>query len=256
MPTVVVPSGSPTGGSFARLLERGVAARRLVHLDALDRHDLLREETRVGGGDRPLVRAKRPGVLILTADAELPGDERRLLDHVPTVERRDEPVVEHRVDQVTVPHPVAEPCLRQEIRGLGHRLHPAGDHDLLVAGPDHLVGDRDGAHPGRTHLVQRLRADLARQPGRDLSLTRRDLAGSRLDDLAHDDVPDIRVGNSRALEGGPHRPGSQLDRGEAREATGKLPERGARRSENDARRHARSVPAGLRVDARGRVRIR
>ena len=43
--------------------------------------------------DRALVRAERPRVLLLARDAELARDERRLLDHVPAVEGRDEAVV-------------------------------------------------------------------------------------------------------------------------------------------------------------------
>ena len=44
--------------------------------------ELVGEAARVDRGDRPLVRAVGPGVLLLARDPELAGDERGLLDHV------------------------------------------------------------------------------------------------------------------------------------------------------------------------------
>ncbi len=43
----------------------------------------------------------------------------------------------------------------QQVRRLGHRLHPAGDHDVALPGPDQLVGQRHRGQPGQAHLVDR-----------------------------------------------------------------------------------------------------
>ena len=100
LPAVVVPSRVEDRLQRGELLERGVAARRLVERRA-------RRPATISSAKRPAsiaataraVRAVGPGVLLLARDAELARDERGLLDHVPAVEARDEPVVDHQVDQ-------------------------------------------------------------------------------------------------------------------------------------------------------------
>jgi hypothetical protein len=152
-------------------LEAGLAPRRLVDLDHVlallgldrDRHDLLGQAAVVGGVDRALVRAQRPAILVLTRDAELAGHERRLLDHVPVVEGRREPVVDGQVDQRPVAEPVAEARLLQCVRRVAHRLHPPGDDDVVLARADHQVGDLDRADAGGADLVDRVRRELDRQ---------------------------------------------------------------------------------------------
>ena len=57
-------------------------------VDAADRDDLVVEAPGVLRRGRALLRAVRPGVLVLARDAELAADQRRLLDHVQPVERR------------------------------------------------------------------------------------------------------------------------------------------------------------------------
>ena len=95
LPAVVVPSGSNTGFERGELLERRVAARALVRRRASPTGTISsREQPGVDRRDRALVRAERPLVLLLARDAELARDERRLLDHVPPVEARHEPVAQ------------------------------------------------------------------------------------------------------------------------------------------------------------------
>ena len=43
--------------------------------------------------------------------------------------------------------------LRQQVRGVGHRLHAAGDDDVDLAGADQLVGQGDGVEAREAHLV-------------------------------------------------------------------------------------------------------
>ena len=52
---------------------------------------------------------------------------------------------------------VSLPRAAQQVRRVGHRLHPAGDDDVELAGPDELVGQRDRVEPGQAHLVDRQR---------------------------------------------------------------------------------------------------
>ena len=62
-------------------------------------------------------------------------------------------VVGHRVDERGVAVLEALARLRQQVRGVGHRLHAAGDDDLELAGADQLVGQRDGVEAGEADLV-------------------------------------------------------------------------------------------------------
>src|SRR5437588_685104 len=88
-----------------------------------------------------------------SSDVTITHDLRVLLHHVQLVERGRESVEDHRVDQLAVPDPIAEARLLQEIGRVRHRLHPAGDHALVLAGADHRVGDLDRADGRRAHLV-------------------------------------------------------------------------------------------------------
>src|SRR5205085_5593682 len=89
-------------------LVRAVAAHALVGSDLADGDDLVVEAPRVLRRRRALVRAQRPAILVLARDTELARDERGLLDHVPVVEARGEPVVRHQVDERAVAEPIAE----------------------------------------------------------------------------------------------------------------------------------------------------
>ena len=89
-----------------------------------------------------------------------------------------------------------------------HRLHPAADADLEVAGADRGVEQAGGADARGADLVDRLRGDLLRDPALDLRLARGDLALAGLEHLAHHDVLDLLGRDVGALERG-------LDRGAA-----------------------------------------
>ena len=45
----------------------------------------------------------------------------------------------------------------QQVRRLAHRLHAPGHHDVELAGPDQLGGQRDRVQAGQAHLVDRER---------------------------------------------------------------------------------------------------
>ena len=213
LPAVVVPSGSKTGLSEASFSSEVSRRGALVGLELADRDDLVGEPARVDRGDRPLVRAERPRVLVLARDPELARDERRLLDHVPAVEGRDEAVVDHQVDQ-------------RRRRRAGSRSAPcasaygAFDIDSIppvtttldVAGADHRVGDLDRADRRGADLVDRVRRRLDRQPRGDRRLPRGRLPRAALEHLAHDHVLRLVRLDPGALERGADRDRAELGR--------------------------------------------
>ena len=82
-----------------------------------------------------------------------------------------------------------------DIRGVGHRLHPAGDRDLELAGPDQLVGQGHRGQARQAHLVEGDGRHLHRDAGPDRRLAGGDLAGPRLQHLAHEHVLDLAGGH-------------------------------------------------------------
>ena len=171
------------------------------------------------------VRARRPRVLGLAGDPELARDARRLHDHVVAVERRGEPVEDHVVEHLAVAEPVAEAGLRQQVRRVGHRLHPARDDDVVLPGADHQVGELDRPDRRGAHLVDRVGRHLLRDPGADRRLAGGRLAGAGLEHLAHDDVADLGRVDARPLEPGPDRDRAELGRRVPREAAAEPAER-------------------------------
>src|SRR6266542_463765 len=211
------------------------------------RDDLVAEAPLVDRPDRALVRTERPLVLVLSRDPELARDERRLLDHVTLVEGRREPVVRHQVDQRPVAEPIAEAGLLEDVGRVRHRLHSACDDHVVVAGPDHLVGDLDRANRGGADLVDRVGAELDRQSSPDRRLPRRRLAGAALEHLAHDGVLDVLVGDPGAVERRPDHERAELGRLVARKRAAELPERGANCAEDDTAGHESRVADASRL---------
>ena len=164
-----------------------------------------------------------------------------MLDHVQLVVRVGEPVEDHRVDQLAVPEPVAEASLLQQVRRVRHRLHPAGDDHVVLAGADHRVRDLDGADRRGADLVDRVGGRLLRQPGADRRLPRGSLAGARLQHLAHDHVLGLAVLEADPLERRLDHDRAELRRLVAGEAAAELPERRADGGDDDGAGHAFEV---------------
>ena len=85
-------------------------------------------------------------------------------------------------------HPQAEPALRQEVRGVRHRLHASRDGELELAVPERVRGVHDGAHARAADLVERDGARALREAGAEERLTRGRLALAGLQDVAHPDA--------------------------------------------------------------------
>jgi len=110
--------------------------------------------------------------------------------HGDVVERVGEAVVHHGVDQGGVPDAKAGAGARQEVRRLRHRLHPAGHHNVGVAGTDHLVSQVDRVETREADLVDGVRRDRHGDAAFDRGLARRDLALAGQEDLTHEHVVD------------------------------------------------------------------
>ena len=161
--------------------------------------------------------------------------------HVHRVERAPEAVVDHRVDEIAVAHPVAAARAGKEIRRLRHRLHAAGDDDFGVTVLNHLVGEVDRVDAREAHLVDRHRGDGHRDAGLDRGLTRGDLTLTPLQDLAHEDVVDLFGVDAGAFERGLDRDAAELHRTHAGERARQLADGSPRRT-NDHRAGHRGPP--------------
>jgi len=180
-------------------LEGRIAARVLVlrddRLAALriacrDRDEFIREPPRVHRRDRATMTLERERVLVAATDAVADRDPFGVCTHVTVLDRAPQAVADRRVDDRAIAEPVAEPGVRQQVGRQIHVLHAAGDRDLRVAGPDLGGGEHDRLEAGSADSVDRRRARRRREPCRKSGLPSRRLAGTRLEDLAHEDFVD------------------------------------------------------------------
>ena len=164
-------------------------------------HELLVEETVLGGLGRALVGPGTEGVLLLAREpvplVVAVGRE----PHRDLVESAEQSVVRHGVDdcRVAVLHAAAH--LGEEVWGVRHRLHATGDDDLELSGADQLVGQGDGVQAGQTDLVDGDRGDVHRDAALDRRLSRAELPGAGLQDLAEDHVVDLLTRDAGPLQG-------------------------------------------------------
>ena len=249
LPAVMLPALSKAGRSLARRVGGGVAADALVlgdddrvalALRDLDRDDLVVEQPVLVGGGGPLVRGGGEGVLLLAADALglLAAVGLGAGAHGDVVELVPEAVVHHRVDDLLVADPVAAPGAGEEVRGVGHGLHAAGDDDVGLAGVDHEVGQVDGVHARGAHLVDGGGGHAHGDAGVDGGLAGGDLAGAGLEHVAHEDVLDLLGREPGPLEGALDGEATELGGGEAGERSGELSDRRTGASDDHGSGHA------------------
>ena len=158
-----------------------------------------------------------------------------------------ERVVGHRVDQRGVAVLEALAGLRQQVRRLGHRLHAAGDDDLVLAGADQLVGHRDRVDAREADLVDRDRRDVHRDAAVDRRLAGGVLPGAGADDLAHDHVVDLVAGDAGLLERALDGDATEVGRREVLEAAEQAADRGAGPGDDDGSGHMGLPPAAART---------
>ena len=136
---------------------------------------------------------------------------------------------------------VAGALAEQQVRGVGHRLHAAGHHDVELAGPDELVGQGDRVQAGEADLVDGQRRHGHRDAGLDRRLAGRDLPGAGLQHLAHDHVLHLVGRDAGALQRGLDRDAAELGRREVLEVAQQPAHRGPRAAD-DHRMPWRSPP--------------
>jgi Kef-type K+ transport system membrane component KefB len=164
------PEGGLLGGQF---FESQVRLDSLVFGDrpgrGFDRHDLGVEPARLRSRRRVLVARERELVLPLPVDTVLVGDvlrglaeaDRRVqLGHPGT----DQPPAQPGVDQARLTRERLGGPWQHE-RRTGHRLGPAGDADVGVAGRDRPGRRADRLHAGAAQAVHRGTGHLHRQAG-------------------------------------------------------------------------------------------
>ena len=156
LPAVVVPSGSNTGLSEASFSSE-VSRRGLSSASS--------------SPTATISSAKRPASIAATArwcerNAQASCSSREMPSSRETNDACSTMCLPSKVEMSAswsirsirrpVAEPVAEARLRERVRRVRHRLHPAGDDELGVAGADHRVGDLDRPDRGGAHLVDRV----------------------------------------------------------------------------------------------------
>src|SRR6266568_257403 len=204
----------------------------------------------------PLVRAGRELVLLLAGQPEASVDAVRRLPHRDVVEDVGEPVVGHRVQNLDRAVLVTRSRLRQQVRRVGHRLLTAGNDDVELAGPDELVGKRDGVQARQADLVDRDRRDGQRDAGLVRSLPGRDLPGAGLQHLAHDDVLHLLGAYARLVQRSLDRETTEVGPGEVLERAEQPAHRGARAVDDDRAAHDDLLERVLARHSSQRVRSR
>src|SRR3984885_1530483 len=173
----------------------------------------------------PPVRLGSKRILFLPSNAVLGRNHLRAHAHVKTVIGLPQPVVDHRIDRQPVPHPETGPRLRQQIRSISHRLHPASDHNLRVLGLNRLRSKRYRFQSRTTHLVHCKRAHLFGETSVNCRLPRRVLSHSRLEHAAHNAFVDLRCVQPRPSYRLAHRKRPDLWRRKRLQRPLKLPHR-------------------------------
>src|SRR6476620_11297928 len=199
-----------------------------------DRHDLVVEEAVLPRLRGELVAAR--GVLVLLVPGELQVALVGLLGqqaHRLVGEGVPQPVEGHVVAHahVAVLEPLA--ALLEQVRGVGHGLLPTGHDDLELAGADELVGQGDRVEAGQADLVDGQRRDAHRDARLGGRLAGRDLAGARLQHLAHDHVVDLVAADAGLVQGALDRDTAEVGTREALQRTEQAAHRGPRTGDDD-----------------------
>ena len=194
---MIVPSGRNDGLSPASFSARGAGPDALVprQIGTGDGHHEVVVEPRLPRRLGEVVRAGGELVLPLPRDREPVGEQLvglaqrdRPLRRHPLV---DQPPAQRRRDRGDVPGRERPRRLRQHPWRPGHRLHPAGQHDVRVAGLDRPRGLHRGVQRRAAQPVHRHRRHRDRQAGQqhrhpaDVAVVLAGLVGT-----APDHVPD------------------------------------------------------------------
>ncbi|MNS50666.1 hypothetical protein D3C72_833200 [compost metagenome] len=168
----------------------------------LHRNDLVGEGAVGLGCLCALDRLDGVGVLLFAGELVLVHGAFGKFAHGLAVVGVDQAVVGHVVHGLEVAETVAGARVGQQMRGVGHRFHATGDHDLGRAGLDQVMTEHDGLHARTTDLVEGGRADRQRDAGGDRCLAGRGLAEVGRQHAAHQDFGDVAGRNARLFQRG------------------------------------------------------
>ena len=149
-----------------------------------------------------LVAPGSPSVLLFPAEAETLVLSIRRLSHGALVEGTEQAIVLHDVDHLGVADPDSPPQIADHVWSVGHALHATGHHELGIPGPDSLLGEAYGRHPGETDLVDCDRRDCHGETTPHGGLTSRYLPFARLEDVPEQHLvhcPRVDAARARAL---------------------------------------------------------
>ncbi len=165
----------------------------------LDRNDLVLEAPRLLRRLGLVLRGD--GELILLLAGDLPALRHVLcgIAHVVAVEGVPQAIPDHGIDHLRVAHLDAVAQM-DAVRRLTHALLPAGDDDRRIAVADRLVAERHCPQPRPAELVDAIGGHLDGNAGADRGLPCRVLTLARRQDLAHDDLGDVRGGDPGPLD--------------------------------------------------------
>ena len=223
---MMVPSVHEGRAQAGQRFDSGVRPDALVGSDGdrialalLDAHrgDLAVEDAVLGGPGGALVRLGRHFVLGGPVDAEDQVLALRRQAHGVPVEGVGQAVVRGHVEGLDRAVRPALPGTGQHVRCAGHGLLAAGDHHRGVAAADHPGGVDHGGEAREADLVDGHRGNVPADAGADGALARRVLAGSGLQDLAHDHAVHLVCLDAAGGQGRPDGVGAELDGGEAGE---------------------------------------
>src|ERR687890_401577 len=178
-----------------------------------------------------LLAAQAPLVLLLARDTALTGAVATEADHVHVLKLVQETVLDHGLYHRRVAHACPPPGLLQEVRGVRHALHTAGEEHVVVAAANHGLRKCGASHTRGADLVQRLGGQAEGQPRVEVRLPGGDLADPRLHDDAEDRVLYLPVLDAGSVDCLPDRRPPQLRRAQRRESPAELCERRPRRPE-------------------------
>jgi hypothetical protein len=142
------------------------------------------------------------------------------------------------VDEAAVTDAIAGTRAVEEVRGIAHAFHAAGDGDVRTACKQKIVRQHDGLHTGAAHFVDGDCAGGGWQARAESSLTRGSLAEAGCKNAAEEDFVDCvgrdsGAGNSRAFEGGANGGSAELRSGEILEVALKCADGRAGGADND-----------------------
>ena len=229
------------GRKRCQLLQGGVAPDRLVGLDVVhlpllagdfDADDLFGKPPFVGRRGGSLVAPERPLVLLFAGDIELFRSFGAETDHVHVLEGVEQAVVHHGVERGHVAHARAPAGLRQQVRGVRHALHAAGQDHVVVSGTDQGLRERRAPQPRGAHLVQGLCRQRERETRVEVGLAGWDLPHPGLHHDTEDGVLEVFVFDAGAVYGVPDRRPTELRSTQRGQRAAEPAEGCARRPEN------------------------